>query len=67
MLIALVTSRRASSLKLLTTKEGFCEISESSARFQPFNIETSEGQDHFSGQLEFNAYIEDPRICPVAM
>ena len=39
MLLALVTARRCSSLYLLTLKEGYCEIGESSVKFQPFGLE----------------------------
>ena len=65
MLVALVSSKRPSSLSLLSTKGGFCEIGDSSARFQPVGLEKTEGPDHFSGPLEINSFSEDPKICPV--
>ena len=65
MLVALVSSKRPSSLTLLSIKEGFCEIGESSVRFQPINLEKSEGPEHFAGPLVFSQFSDDPRICPV--
>ena len=39
MLLTLVTAKRCSSLSLLTLNEGYCEIGESSIKFQPFGLE----------------------------
>ena len=39
MLLALVTVKRCSSLSLFTLSEGYCEIGESSIKFQPFALE----------------------------
>ena len=51
MLIALVSSKRPSSLSLLSIKEGFCAISESRVRFQPIGLEKTEGPDHYADPL----------------
>ena len=39
MLVALATAKRASSLKLLTTRSGYIEISEGKIVLQPLGLE----------------------------
>ena len=65
MLVALATAKRPGSLTLLSTKEGFCEIGQSQARFQPVELEKTEGLGHCAPPLCLSAFSEDPRICPV--
>ena len=38
MLVALASAKRPRSLHLLSTEEGFCEISETRVRFQPVQL-----------------------------
>ena len=66
MLVALASAKRASSLNLLSVKKGFCEISESLARFQPIDLEKNENMSHTGQPLVLEKFTEDPRLCPVA-
>ena len=65
MLVALASAKRPSSLHLLSVKDGFCETSESKVRFQPVDLEKTEGLKHSGRPLVFESYPSDPRICPV--
>ena len=65
MLVALASAKRPSSLSLLSIKQGFFEISQGRARFQPVDLEKSEGVSHCAPPLILEAYPEDPRVCPV--
>ena len=58
MLVALASAKRPSSLSLLSIKQG-------RARFQPVDLEKSEGVSHCAPPLILEAYPEDPRVCPV--
>ena len=64
MLVALASAKRPSSLTLLSLKEGFCEIGESSVRFQPVGLEKTEGPSHCAPPLVLNRFTDDPRLCP---
>ena len=46
MLVALASAKRPSSLSLLSLRSGFCEVGESSIRFQPTDLEKTEGMGH---------------------
>ena len=65
MLVALASAKRPGSLTLLSTKAGFFELGASKARFQPVELEKTEGLGHCAPPLVLEAYTEDPRICPV--
>ena len=65
MLVALATAKRPASLALLSIKEGFCEIGQSSIRFQPVDLEKTEGIGHCAPPLMLTQFTEDPRLCPV--
>ena len=65
MLVALATAKRPASLALLSIKEGFCEIGQSSIRFQPVDLERTEGIGHCAPPLMLTQFTEDPRLCPV--
>ena len=65
MLLALASAKRPSSLTLLSTKPGFCELSQDKVRFQPVDLEKTEGLSHCSPPLVLSAFTEDPRLCPV--
>ena len=65
MLVALATAKRPGSLTLLSTKRGFCEFGQAQVRFQPVDLEKTEGLGHCAPPLTLSAYPEDPRICPV--
>ena len=65
MLVALASAKRPSSLSLLSLRSGFCEVGESSIRFQPTDLEKTEGMGHCAPPLLLSQYTEDPRLCPV--
>ena len=65
MLVALASAKRPGSLSLLSTKQGFCEVSQSQIRFQPVELEKTEGLGHCAPPLVLVAFPEDPRLCPV--
>ena len=65
MLVALASAKRPASLALLSIKEGFCEIGQSSMHFQPVDLEKSEGLGHCAPPLLLSQFTEDPRLCPV--
>ena len=62
MLLALVTARRCSSLYLLTLKEGYCEIGESTVKFQPFGLEKTSCDGHVVSSIAIEQF-EDPDAC----
>ena len=65
MLVALATAKRPSSLSLLSIKDGFCQVGQSSIRFQPVELEKTEGMGHCAPPLLITQFTEDPRLCPV--
>ena len=65
MLLALASAKRCSSLALLSTREGFFELSESKVRLQPVGLEKKSGPDHIAPPIVIEAFMEDPRLCPV--
>ena len=65
MLVALASAKRPASLTLLSLKSGFCETGESTFRFQPVELEKTEGAGHCAPPLSLNQFTEDPRLCPV--
>ena len=65
MLLALVTAKRCSSLSLLTLNEGYCEIGESSIKFQPFGLEKMSRDGHVASSIEIEQF-KNPDIGPVA-
>ena len=65
MLLALAIAKRPGSLSLLSVKPGFCEIGESTIRFQPVELEKTEGLGHCAPPLILNQFNDDPRLCPV--
>ena len=64
MLVALASAKRPSSLALLSVKRGFCEIGDSSIRFQPVDLEKTEGPNHCGRPLVIDKFQDDPRLCP---
>ena len=65
MLVALATAKRASSIKLLTTKSGYIEISEGKIVLQPLGLEKHSRLDQSFPPITLRTYNEDPRLCPV--
>ena len=65
MLVALASAKRPASLSLMSLKEGFCEVGESTIRFQPVDLEKTEGVGHCAPPLLLTQFTEDPRLCPV--
>ena len=65
MLVALATAKRASSLKLLTTRSGYIEISEGKIVLQPLGLEKDSRLDRSFPPITLRTYNEDPRLCPV--
>jgi hypothetical protein len=65
MLVALATAKRASSIKLLTTKSGYIEISEGKIVLQPLGLEKHSRLDQSFPLITLRTYNEDPRLCPV--
>ena len=45
-------------------KDGFCEIGDSQIRFQPVDLEKTEGLGHTAPPLVLSKYQEDKRLCP---
>ena len=64
MLLMLVTVRRCSFLYLLTLKEGYCEIGESTVKFQPFGLEKTSHDGHVASSIEIEQF-ENPDIDSV--
>ena len=62
MLVALASAKRSASLTLLSLKSGFCETGESTFRFQPVELEKTEGAGHCAPPLSLNQFTEDPRL-----
>ena len=65
MLVALACPKRCDSLRMLTIKEGFCEVSESYIKFQPDGLEKHSRPGLVATPLKLNSFNEDPRIDPV--
>ena len=65
MLLALVTMKRCSSLSLLTLNEGYCEIGDSTVKFQPFGLEKTSRVGHVVASIAIEQF-EDLDIDPVA-
>jgi hypothetical protein len=65
MLVALATGKRASSIKLLTTKSGYIEISEGKIVMQPLGLEKHSRLDKSFPPITLTTYNEDPCLCPV--
>ena len=65
MLLALVTTKRCSSLSLLTLNEGYCDIGQLSIKFQPFGLEKTSRDGHVASSIEIEQF-ENPDIDPVA-
>ena len=65
MLIALATAKRASSIKLLTTKSGYMQMSEGKIVMQPQGLEKHSRLDKSFPPITLESYNEDPSLCPV--
>ena len=65
MLLALVTGKRASSLSLLSVKQGYLQVGESTVVFQPLGLEKTTRPGHMGGPIMIEAYNEAPEVCPV--
>ena len=65
MLLALVTGKRASSLSLLSVKQGYLQVGESTVVFQPLGLEKTTRPGHTGGPIMIEAYNEAPEVCPV--
>ena len=65
MLVALATGKRASSIKLLTTKPGYIEVSEGKVVLQPLGLEKHSRLDKSFPPITLVSYNEDPSLCPV--
>ena len=65
MLLALATARSVSNLVLLSLKPGYCEISDSSIKFQPIGLEKQTWVDHVSPPIQVEEF-EDILLDPVA-
>ena len=65
MLFALATAKRVSSIKLLTTRWGYIEISEGKIVLQPLGLEKHSRLDKSFPPITLRTYNEDPRLCPV--
>ena len=66
MLLALATARRCSSLHLLTLKQGYCDLSDSMIKFQPFGLEKQSRSNHIAPPIEIEEYTADHLLDPVA-
>ena len=65
MLIALATGKRASSIRLLSTKPGYIEISEGKVVLQPCGLEKHSRLDQSFPPITIETYNEDQSLCPV--
>ena len=65
MLVALATAKRASSIKLLTTRAEYIQISEGKIVLQPLGLEKHSRVDKSFPPITLRTYNEDPRLCPV--
>ena len=65
MLVALATAKRASSIKLLTTKSGYMQMSEGKIVMQPQGLEKHSRLDKSFPPITLESYKEDPSLCPV--
>ena len=65
MLLALATGKRASSIKLLSIKSGYIEVSEGKVVLQPFGLEKHSRLDRSFPPITIESYNEDPSLCPV--